>query len=393
VSVIQAPTGDTPPIEPPSHFDLFHDEPPPLNYTVKDNNRERTIIIWITLLFLEAGVLPLILFYALKWGAHLSYTTNLAIITSLIGAVSGFKVGTRQWYLWLGKDHHTRRPIGAGRWGMDMLQTILSLCMGAFFIPLIIGSSVHPANPRIVSMSLPLVMCVLCFPLLVTGLFPHKLRIPFRISSLPAWKPIPPFAYFFVEDVIAVDGGGCTEFRQAWRIRYEESHLMRHHLRAVSLMYGISGGLVAAALLTTAWVAPTDTEYGLCWSMPWLWAMITGTTNIVWTNRMLARERADWSWSPTIHRERTLPIVEGKYDPPAIAPETLARRSTSIARMSESRRQEIHAVAQAANAEAQASRAQSQDSPLSSPRRGVIVQEPKREEFGREGKESEKSAV
>jgi hypothetical protein len=161
-------------------------------------------------------------------------------------------------------------------------------------------------------------------------------------------------------------------------------------------MYGISGGIVAAALLTTAWVAPTDTEYGLCWSMPWLWAMITGTTNIVWTNRMLARERADWSWSPSIHRERTLPIVEGKYDPPAIAPETLARRSTSIARMSESRRQEIHAIAQAANAEAQASRAQSQQSqgsPVPPQRRGVTVKEPKPEELGREGKESEKSAV
>lgn len=64
---------------------------PPLPYSLHTNNRIRTICFTFALCFLEAGLLPLILFYALKWGAHLSITINLAIITSVIGTFSGYR--------------------------------------------------------------------------------------------------------------------------------------------------------------------------------------------------------------------------------------------------------------------------------------------------------------
>lgn len=105
---------------------LFHEEPPPLNYTIITAHRKRAIIIWFSLLFVEAGILPLILFYSLHWGAHLSTTKNLAIITSLIGTVSGFKFAQRAWFLWFARDHVSRRPIGAGRWGVDFFQYVAS---------------------------------------------------------------------------------------------------------------------------------------------------------------------------------------------------------------------------------------------------------------------------
>lgn len=107
---------------------LFYEEPPPLNYTIKTGRRERAIVIWFTLLFVEAGILPLILFYSLYWGAHLSTTKNLAIITSLIGTVSGFKFAQRMWFLWFARDHVSRRPIGAGRWGVDFFQCVSLQC-------------------------------------------------------------------------------------------------------------------------------------------------------------------------------------------------------------------------------------------------------------------------
>jgi hypothetical protein len=220
----------------------FKDGPPSLNYTIKDNGRERKILVWFTLFFFEAGVLPLILFFSLRWGAHLSTTKNLAIITSLIGSVSGYKFANRTWILWYGKDHHTFRPIGAGRWGLDSFQCVtphilaihhtfpsrisIALAMGAFFIPLIIGSSVNPGNPHIVAVALPAVMIILCFPLLVTGLLPHKIRLPIRVSSFPHWTPLPPLAYVYVEDVVAVDGGAATEFRQASELFYTILHLL-----------------------------------------------------------------------------------------------------------------------------------------------------------------------
>ena len=71
-----------------SQYAIYAHEPPPLDYTIKDNGRERVILIWITLLYIEAGVLPLLLFYSLRWKAKLSMTTNLAIITSYVPPAS-----------------------------------------------------------------------------------------------------------------------------------------------------------------------------------------------------------------------------------------------------------------------------------------------------------------
>ncbi|KZP13432.1 hypothetical protein FIBSPDRAFT_936383, partial [Athelia psychrophila] len=78
-----------------SNYDTYRDSPPALSYSLDEHGRKRYILVWFALLFTEAGILPLILFFALRWGAHLSITINLAIITSLIGSVSGYKFAQR----------------------------------------------------------------------------------------------------------------------------------------------------------------------------------------------------------------------------------------------------------------------------------------------------------
>jgi hypothetical protein len=100
----------------------YSSRPPSLNFTLRTPGRERYIIIFFMLLFIESGILPLILFYSLQWGAHLSVTKNLAIITSLIGTVSGLKITHRTYQLWFRSGHESRRPIGSGRWGVDTFQ-------------------------------------------------------------------------------------------------------------------------------------------------------------------------------------------------------------------------------------------------------------------------------
>ncbi|KAH9914926.1 uncharacterized protein B0H18DRAFT_1125210 [Fomitopsis serialis] len=279
---------------------LFYDEPPPLNYTIKTGSRERVIIIWFTLLFVDT-------------------TKNLAIITSLIGTVSGFKFAQRMWFLWFIRDHVSRRLIGVGRWGVDFFQYILSLAMAAFFIPLIIGSSVNPGSPRITAMALPCVMLVLTLPLLITGIFPYRVRVPWRVSSFPPRQPLPPLGYCYVEDIVAVDGGGCTQFRQAWRTRYEESQVIRHMVRQLSVLWGVSGLIVAAGVLAACWTASVDTGYGIGYGNPWLWALLMTAVTVVRVHNELARERREWvARMEEAHRARRLRIREGKYDPPAL---------------------------------------------------------------------------
>ncbi|KAI0647655.1 hypothetical protein C8Q79DRAFT_999291 [Trametes meyenii] len=283
--------------------------PPPLNYTLKCKGREVAIIVFFTILFFEAGILPLILFYSIRWGAHLDNTKNLAIITSLVGTYSGYKIARRSWYLFVCDSSHQRRPLGASRFGPDAFTIQITLGMFGFFTPLVIGSSLNPGSVHTVAMSLSCLMICFCVPLLITALWPHKLKVPFRVSSMPPYTGLPPAVYTMVEDIIAVDGGGCVEFRQAWRIRYEHSAIMRRIVRATSLWWGASGTVLAGGFIAVAWTTPDDIGYGIGWGLPWLWAMVSASVTVWWVSRELRRERETWA-DPDVHKVFNLHITQ-----------------------------------------------------------------------------------
>ncbi|GJE91564.1 hypothetical protein PsYK624_077140 [Phanerochaete sordida] len=284
--------------------------PPPLNYTVYTPARLRWVALFFILLFIDSGLLPLILFYSLEWGAHLSTTKNLAIITSLVGTTSGLKIAQRTYLLWFKVGSESRRPIGMHRWGVDAFHVLISIALAVYLVPLIIGSSLNPASPRAVAMALPCVMLTFSLPLLLTGLLPNRLRVPWRMSSFPAYRPLPPLTYTIVEDVIAVDGSGGLRFRHAWAHRYQASAALRALLRATALGWGASGTLVAAGLIVAAWLAPRDTAYGLGFGVPWIWALACTAATLAYTRRMLRRERALWqaAGARATYRHRRIPI-------------------------------------------------------------------------------------
>jgi len=306
-------------------------EPPPLNYTLHTGRRYRFIGIFFALIFIEACVLPLILFYSLRWGAHLSIRKNLAIITSLIGTVSGLKVGQRTYYLWICNGHESRRPIGAGRWGVDFFHILISVALTMFFIPLIIGSSLTQPSVPTVSMALPCFMLAICIPMFISGLFPRSFRLPFRISSFPPYHVLPPLTYTIVEDIIAVDGGGGLEFRQAWRHRYEESRVMRKLLRDIALVWGTTGIVAASAFIAISWNVSDDIGYGISYGLPWLWAFLCTFITIWWTRKELRREEMGWADVRKVHREKHLDLVETQVERD-VYERVLARRSLSITR-------------------------------------------------------------
>lgn len=144
-------------------------------------------------------------------------------------------------------------------------------------------------------MALPLVMLTFGVPMFITGAFDRRLRLPFRVSSLPANSPLPPLTYTIVEDVIAVDGGGGLAFRHAWAHRYQTSVIIRRVCRNTSLLWGLSGTLIGIALVIAGWLAPTDTAYGLGYGIPWLWAMLCTAVTIVYVHHMLIKEEREWS--------------------------------------------------------------------------------------------------
>ena len=112
---------------------------------------------------------------------------------------------------------------------------------------------------------------------------------------MPPWTGLPPAIYTLVEDIVAVDGGGCVEFRQAWRIRYEHSAIMRRIIRVTSFYWGASGCICAAAFIAIAWTTPDDIGYGIGWGLPWLWAFTNLGITVWWVKKELRREQEEWN--------------------------------------------------------------------------------------------------
>ncbi|KAI0697271.1 hypothetical protein BC835DRAFT_1270549 [Cytidiella melzeri] len=286
---------------------------PQLPYSLSPPRRRRAIAIFFTLIFIETCVLPLVLYYSFRLGVpHLSLQANLAIITSLVGTISGFKLASRAWNLWYKEGNSARRPIGGGKWGLDTFHVWISLALTAFFVPLTVGSSVSPASVEAISMALPCFMLVFCVPLFITGLYPGRIRVSFRVSSMPANKPLPPLTYTITEDVLAVDGGGRLAFRQAWRRRYEVSRCMRRLLRIIAIAWGLSGCVVASVLIATSWSTPMDVGYALGYGIPWIWVAVLSIWTIRFVHRQLDVERQ--AWQDGVREEVVLPVCEEHID-------------------------------------------------------------------------------
>lgn len=187
---------------------------------------------------------------------------------------------------------------------------LVSVAMFAFFVPLIIGSSLNPASPRAVALALPCVMLTFSIPLLISGLFDRRLRLPIRVSSLPPNSPLPPATYTIVEDVIAVDGGGGLAFRHAWAHRYQSSLVIRRLLRNTAIWWGATGLVIGTILIVQAWFAPENTAYGLGYGMPWLWAILGAAATIVYVHQKLLEEQRDWAvvGEGAVHRDVQLRV-------------------------------------------------------------------------------------
>lgn len=185
-----------------------------------------------------------------------------------------------------------------------------------------------PASTSAVAMALPCMMLTICIPMLITGIWVHDIRVPFRVSSLPPRAILPPLTYTIVEDVIAVDGGGLLDFRQAWRHRYEESRIVRKLCRDTAIAWGLTGTVLAIGLIFAAWYAPTDTGYGVSYGMPWAWAFAGIPLTVWWSVKQLEIERAEWD-QPYVHRERPLKLVEDE-DAKAADVRVLARKATFL---------------------------------------------------------------
>jgi hypothetical protein len=132
--------------------------------------------------------------------------------------------------------------------------------------------------------------------LIVDALRYFQVPAPCRISSIPKGAQLRPGIYSIIEDVVAVDGSGGTEFREALNRRYEASHVFRAMLRRLGEFWAF--GAEAAAILTTILVFTLDSKdaaYVIGWSLPFVWAGIWILVTFWYVRKKLAEEKTAWA--------------------------------------------------------------------------------------------------
>lgn len=102
--------------------------------------------------------------------------------------------------------------------------------------------------------------------------------------------------YYFIEDTVAVNAGAGRPYREALAARYHASPRFRRMLYVQSLFWSIPSILLAVPLTVIAVIpqVPATVAYGICWAVPFLWAILWGVISIKWCKRDMIRERLEW---------------------------------------------------------------------------------------------------
>ena len=118
---------------------------------------------------------------------------------------------------------------------------------------------------------------------------------PCRISSIPKGAQLRPGIYSIIEDVVAVDGSGGTEFREALNRRYEASHIFRAMLRRLGFFWAIGAQLCAALTTALIFTISKDAAYCVGWSLPFVWGGIWTLGTFWYVGRKLKEEKIAWA--------------------------------------------------------------------------------------------------
>ncbi|KAF2842677.1 hypothetical protein M501DRAFT_1012079 [Patellaria atrata CBS 101060] len=273
------------------YTDLDLSIPPPLNYSLRP--RKKYIFWFWFLVVLDVVCMPIALYFGLWYGTSLSPNAVFSISTALLGTVSIVEYFLRFYRLW--KKGSTCRVIGAKRFYLDFFHWNLSIAWIAVMIELIVGTVQE--NPPIRLLAMPVSSMI--FGIAVQFLLIDILRLagvkaPVRVSSLPRGVPLRPGIYSIIEDIVAVDGSGGTEFRQRLNLRYQASHLFRQMLHRLTLFWAFGAFGVASATTAIIFTIDGDIAYILGWVIPFIWAGIWSWITIIWVQRDLEKERREW---------------------------------------------------------------------------------------------------
>jgi hypothetical protein len=120
-----------------------------------------------------------------------------------------------------------------------------------------------------------------------------KVKLPFRFGSIDAGNVVRPAVFYIVEDVVAVDGNGGLEYREALNSRYESSTRFRSMIWKLSLVWMLAFYLMAAVFSFLAFKLPVMAVYAVGWAGPFPIAGLMTVGTIYYVKSALRQERKE----------------------------------------------------------------------------------------------------
>ncbi|KAF2179587.1 hypothetical protein K469DRAFT_798687 [Zopfia rhizophila CBS 207.26] len=266
--------------------------PPSLEYSLCER-KLRIGIFWV-LVFVDSVALPVLLYFVLWYGTDLSHSDVFNIITALLGGTTIMEYFQRFWRLC--KKGSTCRVTGARRFSCDWFQWNLTLAFVVIIAELVVGTLPKEPMVRPLAMPMPSLLAIFGLELCILELmYVFNLRAPFRVSSVAKGSSLRPSIYPLIEDIVAVDGGGGTAYRERLNKRYEASPYFREMLHRLALFWGVPSLLIAGGTLLLVFTVDRDFAYIFGWCLPFTWAGAWAIATIKWVQRDLKVEHMIWN--------------------------------------------------------------------------------------------------
>lgn len=252
--------------------EYYRDNPellPQLPFTWHHGLRRWKLIGLISIMWIDACVLPIALYYSMNYGGNIQGWIIFAIVTTIWGGPTYLEFAMHTFKLI--KKERFYRPLGTQRrWCFDYLTRVSTLSIFTVTALFIIGAAPHIVWLRVLSMPMPaLLYCLglgLGFPTLYNV---RGWKAPFRISSTAKGEPVRAGVYYFIEDTVAVNANAGRPYREALAARYEASPKFRQMLHRQSLFWAVPPLVLAVPLTVIACIhaVPASIAYGICESL------------------------------------------------------------------------------------------------------------------------------
>lgn len=249
--------------------DYYKDNPellPQLPFTWHRGKKRWRLIALIILMWIDACVIPITLYYAMNFGGNIQGWITFAVVTTIWGGPTYMEFGVRT--LKLMKKERFYRPLGTNyRWCFDYLNYVSTITIGVVTALFIIGGAPHIVWLRVLSMPMPALLYCLGFFVAYPTLY-HKMDWParHRFSSTPKGGKVRPGVYYLVEDMVAVNANAGRPYREAFSARYEASPRFRQMMYQQSVFWSIPAIVLAIILTIVACIhpVPNSVAYGIC---------------------------------------------------------------------------------------------------------------------------------